>query len=138
MKMPPPGQSPPNGNDSSPHNGRADELSHGERIAQLEVLIQNCATKTDLANLRAEMAELRTELKTEMAELRGEMAEFKGEMKAELAALHGRMDALDEKIERIRSEIKEQIQASANSNLKWMLGILLPFFTLLMTVFKFL
>ena len=126
-KMPPPGKMPPNGSGSSRMNGRAEEPSHGERIAQLEVLIQNCATKTDLANLRAEMAELRAE-----------MAEFKGEMKAELAALHGRMDALDEKIERVRSEIKEQIQASANSNLKWMLGIMLPFFTLLMTVFKFL
>ena len=130
-KMPPPGKMPPNGSGSSRMNGRAEEPSHGERIAQLEVLIQNCATKADLEKFKGE-------IKAEMAELRAEMAEFKGEMKAELAALHGRMDALDEKIERVRSEIKEQIQASANSNLKWMLGIMLPFFTLLMTVFKFL
>ena len=116
-KMPPPGKMPPNGSGRSPPNGRADELSHGERIAQLEVLIQNCATKEDLERLRAE-------LKTEMAELRGElkteMAELRSEMKAEMAALRAEM------------------HANSVSTLKWMLGIMLPFFTLLMTVFKFL
>ena len=70
------------------------------------MLIQNCATKTDLERLRAE--------------LKAEMAEFRVEMKTEMAALRAEM------------------HAGFMTNLKWMLGILLPFFTLLMTVFKFL
>jgi len=148
-KMPPPGKMPPNGSGSSPHNGRADELSHGERIAQLEVLIQNCATKTDSANLRAEMAELRGE----MAELRGEMVEFKGEMKAEMAELRSEMRT---EMAELRSEMKTEMAAlrvemaalradmHANfvSTLRWTLGVLLgvivPFFSAVLAILKFL
>ncbi len=123
-KMPPPGKMPPNGSRSSPHNGRAEELSHGERIAQLEVLIQNCATKTDLANLRAEMAELR-----------GEMAEFKGEMKAEMAALRSEM-----KTE--MAALRADMHANFVSTLRWTLGVLLgvivPFFSAVLAILKFL
>ena len=142
MKMPPPEKMPPNGNGRSPPNGRADELSHGERIAQLEVLIQNCATKTDLANLRAEMAELRGEMKAEMAALRGRMDALDEKIDGVKNELNEKIESvrteLNEKIESLRSDLKRQIESSASSTLKWMLGILLPFFTLLMTVFKFL
>lgn len=49
------------------------------------------------ANLRLEMAELRSELKGEMAELRselkGEMAELRSELKAEIAELRSELTA---------------------------------------------
>ncbi len=127
-KMPPPGKMPPNGNGRSRMNGRAEEPSHGERIAQLEVLIQNCATKTDLERLRAE-------LKTEMAELRGEMAEFKGEMKAEMAALRAEMKAE-------MAALRADMHANFVSTLRWTLGVLLgvivPFFSAVLAILKFL
>jgi len=153
MKMPPPGQSPPNGNGSSPHNGRADEPSAEERITRLEVLAQSAVTKTDFANLKAEMAELRAEMKTEMAELRADMAEFKGEVKAEMAKLNGRMDALDQKIESgiasLRSEMKAEMaalraemHAGFVTTLRWtigvMLGVIVPFFSAVLAILKFL
>ena len=127
-KMPPPGKMPPNGNGSSRMNGRADELSHGERIAQLEVLIQNCATKEDLERLRAE-------LKTEMAELRADMAEFKGEMKAEMAALRSELKAE-------MAALRAEMHANFVSTLRWTLGVLLgvivPFFSAVLAILKFL
>jgi len=130
-KMPPPGKMPPNGSRSSPHNGRAEELSHGERIAQLEVLIQNCATKTDLANLRAEMAELR-----------GEMAEFKGEMKAEMAALRSEMKANTARLEAQMAELRAEMHAGFVTTLRWtigvMLGVIVPFFSAVLAILKFL
>ncbi len=149
MKMPPPGQSPPNGsngNDSSRMNGRAEEPSFAERLARVEAMVQSAATKNDFANLRAEMADLRAELKTEMAELRGEL-------KAEMAELNGRVDALNQKIESGIASLRSEIQAStarleaqmhANfvSTLKWtlgvMLGIIVPFFSAMLAILKFL
>ena len=130
-KMPPPGKMPPNGNGRSRMNGRADELSHGERIAQLEVLIQNCATKTDLANLRAEMAELR-----------GEMAEFKGEMKAEMAALRSEMKTEMAALRVEMAALRADMHANFVSTLRWTLGVLLgvivPFFSAVLAILKFL
>ena len=128
-KMPPPGKVPPNGSGSSPHNGRAEELSHGERIAQLEVLIQNCATKTDLEMLR-----------TEMAELRAEMAEFKGEMKTEIAALNGRIDTLDEKMTQMQENMatKADLLATENRILRWMVGSMISIVALVVVLLRFL
>ena len=96
-KMPPPGKMPPNGSGSSPHNGRADELSHGERIAQLEVLIQNCATKTDLEMLR-------------------------GEMKTEMAALNGRMDSLSNELKAEMADFRAEMTDKMNTMLRWIVG----------------
>jgi hypothetical protein len=43
------------------------------------------ATKQDLAELRGDMEQLRTELTGDMAQLRGEMGELRGEMRLEMA-----------------------------------------------------
>ena len=55
------------------------------------VTIAELATKTDIAELRADMAELRAELKTDMAELRAElktdMADLRTELKTDMAEL---------------------------------------------------
>ncbi len=130
-KMPPPGKLPPNGSGSSRMNGRAEEPSHGERIAQLEVLIQNCATKTDLANLRAEMAELR-----------GEMAELRSEMKAEMAELRGEMKANTARLEAQMAELRAEMHAGFVTTLRWtigvMLGVIVPFFSAVLAILKFL
>jgi F0F1-type ATP synthase membrane subunit b/b' len=70
------------------------------------------ATKADLAELRTEIAELKTELKTEIAELRtelkAEIAELRTELKAEIAGL--------------RTELKAEIAAVRTELLKWIIG----------------
>ena len=53
--------------------------------------IQHLATKEDIAELKVEMAELRSELRTEMAELRTEMAELRSEVRTEIAQLRTEM-----------------------------------------------
>ncbi len=140
---------PPNGSGRSRMNERAEEPSAGERITRLEVLAQSAATKTDFANLKAEMAELRAD-----------MAEFKGEVKAEMAKLNGRMDALNQKIEgeiaSLRSEMKAntarleaqmaalraEMHAGFVTTLRWtigvMLGVIVPFFSAVLAILKFL
>jgi len=54
-------------------------------------------TRTDMhafgAELRGEMAELRSELRGEMAELRGEMAELRSELRGEMTELRADMIA---------------------------------------------
>jgi F0F1-type ATP synthase membrane subunit b/b' len=70
------------------------------------------ATKADLAELRTEIAELKTELKTEIAELRtelkAEIAELRTELKAEIAGL--------------RTELRAEIAAVRTELLKWIIG----------------
>lgn len=62
------------------------------------VTIAELATKTDIAVLRSEMGDLRSELKTEMAdlrsELRTEMADLRSELKTEMADLKTQMAEL--------------------------------------------
>ena len=73
--------------------------SVGFKREQAEVQVQlvmdtyeeNVATKTDIAEVRSDMATLRSELKTEMADLRSElkteMAELRVELKTDMAVL---------------------------------------------------
>ena len=69
------------------------------------------------ANLRLEMAELRSELKGEMAELRsvlkGEMAELRSELKAEMAELRSELKC---EMAELRSELKAEITDVRNES----------------------
>ena len=126
--MPPPGQSPPNGNGSSPHNGRADEPSAGERLTRLEVQMENVATKADLAAVNGRIDTLNEKIdgvKNELNQkIESEVGSLRSEMKSEMAAL--------------KSELKTQMQANFVSSLKWTLGVLVPFFSVVLTILKFL
>lgn len=51
------------------------------------VTIAELATKTDIALLKTDMAELRSELKTDIAVLRSEMGELRSELKTDMAEL---------------------------------------------------
>ena len=57
------------------------------------------ATKADIAELRADMAALRTELKGDIAELRtelkGDMAELRTELKGDMAGLRTEIQAVE-------------------------------------------
>ena len=60
-----------------------------------DAFTESVATKADIAELKADMAELKAELKADMAELKAElkadMAELKAELKADMAELETRL-----------------------------------------------
>jgi hypothetical protein len=65
--------------------------------------------QADGVALRAEMAELRSELRAEMAELRselrGEMAELRSELRGEMAELRGEMAELRGELARLEGRV---------------------------------
>ncbi len=77
------------------------------------------ATKADLAELRTEIAELKTELKTEIAEVRTEIAGLKTELKTEIAGLE---TGLKTGIAGLRAEMKSENAATRTELLKWTIG----------------
>ncbi len=153
MKMPPPGQSPPNGNGRSPHNGRADEPSFAERLARVEAMVQSAATKTEFAEIKGEIEllgerteSIRRELKADIGlvneriesvkrelsqKIESEVGALRGELKTEMAELRVEMAAL-----------RAEMHAGFVSTLRWtigvMLGVLVPFFSAVLAILKFL
>ena len=66
----------------------------------------NIATKTDITQLKGEIAELRSEVKDEITGLHEEIAELRGEMKDEIAALRGEMKG---EIAALRGEMNQSM-----------------------------
>ena len=71
--------------------------------------IQHLATKEDIAELKVEMAELRSELRTEMAELRSEVRTEIAGVKTEMAELRTEMAELRTEMAELRSEVRTEI-----------------------------
>ena len=73
------------------------------------------ATKADIAELRADMAALRTELKGDIAELRtelkGDMAELRTELKGDMAELRTDMAGLRTEIQAVELRMAERFEA---------------------------
>ena len=73
------------------------------------------ATKADIAELRADMAALRTELKGDMAELRtelkGDIAELRTELKGDIAGLRTDMAGLRTEIQAVELRMAERFEA---------------------------
>ena len=61
--------------------------TEGERIAALEALYQHLATKTDIASLRTERAELKDDIASLRAELKMEIVNLRAELKDEIISL---------------------------------------------------
>ena len=73
------------------------------------------ATKADIAELRADMAALRTELKGDIAELRtelkGDIAELRTELKGDIAGLRTDMAGLRTEIQAVELRMAERFEA---------------------------
>ena len=81
---------------------------------------QHLATREDIAEVKVEMAELRSEVRTEIAgvktemaelrsELRTEMAELRSEVRTEIAGVKTEMAELRTEIAELRSEVRTEI-----------------------------
>jgi len=66
-------------------------------------LLLELATKADIANLRTEIAEVRTELKGDIANLRTELKGDIAELRTEIAFLNGKIDT---EVARLAGELK--------------------------------
>jgi chromosome segregation ATPase len=103
-------------------------LATKEQVNNIE---KTMATKGDIADLRTEIAELRTELKGDIAELRtelkGEIAELRTELKGEIAELRTELKG---DISGLRAEltgVKDMIKDLQINLVKWIVGLMIAF-----------
>lgn len=89
--------------------------SQGERLVAVETLLPTLATKTDIANLRTDNANLRTELKEDNANLRTEL-------KADISNLNTELKADISGMGKKSASFQSRVDTSFR-NLKWFVGI---------------
>ena len=91
--------------------------AQSERIVALEATYAHVATKSDIADVRTEIANLRTELKTDIANLRTELktdiANLRTEVKSDIGSLRTKVSS---DIGSLRSDLK---------NMRWMIGTII-------------
>ena len=155
MKMPPPGKLPPNGNDSSRMNGRADEPSFAERLARVEAMVQSAATKTEFAEIRGEIETLSERTESIRRELRADIGlvneridgvkrELNQKIESVRAELKAEMVTLNEKVTQMqgnmatKADIQEVVTKSANRILRWMVGSMISIVALVAALVRFL
>ncbi len=113
------------------------------RLAIINAIMADVATKRDLAELRAElradMERLRAEVMSEIggirSELRGEIGQLRAEVMGEIHALRSEMGQLRSEIGQLRAEMRSelgqlrsemgQLRAEASSNFRWTIGTIL-------------
>ena len=117
------------------------------RLAMINAIIADVATRRDLAELRSELKgdidALRSEVKGDINALRSELkgdiealrAELKRDIEALRAELKGDINALRAEMGQLRSEMRgeisalraeiAQLRAEASSNFRWIIGTIL-------------
>ena len=122
---------------------QADFLTH--------YLLSEVATKTDLAEVKAELktdiAEVKTELKTDIAEvkaeLKAEIAEIKADLKTEIAEVKTEIAEVKAELKTDIAELKTEIagiktdMAEMETRLTMRMLFMVGILATLMTVFKF-
>ena len=111
-----------------------------ERVSYIEGALPELARRSDVAEIRVELAEFKTEVRTELADSRTELAgvkvelaEFKTEVRTELADVKADVAVLDTPPDKVEQDVKG-VKVSVNnleialSNMetrlvRWMIGI---------------
>ena len=90
------------------------EEAHAAAIVQTvrSAVTEGVSTKADIAEVKAEIAELRAETKADIAELRAETKAEIGEVKADIAQLKGDVSALSSRVTAIQWVIGIQFALS--------------------------
>ena len=102
------------------------------RLALINAVIADVATKKDLNELRnelkGEISKVREELKGEISrvreEFRGEINRVREELKGEIGELRGEMNGLRGEISELRREINE-LRREVHSNFRWTVGLII-------------
>jgi len=90
------------------------------RLALINAVIADVATKKDLNELRNE---LRGEISKVREELRGEISRVREELRGEIGELRGEMNGLRGEISELRREINE-LRREVHSNFRWTVGLI--------------
>ena len=115
-----------------------------ERVSYIEGALPELARRSDVAEIRVELAEFRTEVRTELAgvkvelaefrtESKTELAEFKNEVRTELADVKADVAVLDTRLDRVEQDVKD-LKVSVNNLeiavskmetrlVRWMIGV---------------
>lgn len=88
------------------YNERMDDNMR-DIIDSLAFIKENMATKDELAEVKEDLAALRSELKNDIFVVRTELREFRDEVRAELRSIRLELDALKEKVENVTGFRKE-------------------------------
>ena len=95
---------------------QAEAVAEAEAEALGEFVMAHLATKDDIAELKQEIAEVRSELKQDIAEVRSELKQDIAEVRTEVAGL------------------KAQIVAQGNRHIMWSIGTMIALVGLLKLV----
>ncbi len=107
--------------------GFPQQQAEGLATALSQTTSDTLATKTDIAEVKAEIADLRSEMKTEIAEVRAEIADLRTELKSDIARL-------ENDIAQVRTEM-QQMKAEL---LKWFIAIISGQALFIVTIIKLL
>ena len=97
------------------------------RLALINAVIADVATKKDLNELRNELREeiskVREELRGEIGGLRGEISKVREELRGEIGELRGEINGLRGEIGELRGEING-LRREIHSNFRWTVGLI--------------
>ncbi len=88
------------------------------RLAVINAVLRDAATKSDIQELRKELKEDIQELRKEVSELRKEMIDLNAATKSDIQELR---KELKEDIQELRKEVSE-LRKEMSSNFRWTLG----------------
>ena len=101
-----------------------------DRVSRLEGAYEHVATKADIGEVKADIAELRVESKTDIAEVKADIAELRAEsktniaeVKAEIAELRAEMRAgfaeLRTDIRTNATDLKSDVSVQMQGHIRW-------------------
>ena len=97
-----------------------------ERVSYIEGALPELARRSDVAEVRTEMADFRTEVKTEMADFRTEVKTEMVSVKADVAVLSGRMDRVEQDLKELKvsvDKLETRVAETETRLIRWMIGV---------------
>ena len=108
---------------------QAEAIAEAEAEALTDFVLQNLATKSDIAEVKKEIGGVRSELKQDIAELHQEIAGVRSELKQDIAELRSEVSTL-------RSEILADIRREITTATRWNVGTMIALVALTLAVLR--
>lgn len=97
-----------------------------ERVSYIEGALPELARRSDVAEIRVELAEFRTESRTELAEFKTEIRAELADVKADIAVLDTRLDRVEQDVKGLKVSVDNlEIAVSKMETrlVRWMIGV---------------
>ncbi len=126
---------------------QAEAIAEAEAEALTDFVLQNLATKSDIAEVKKEIGGVRSELKQDIAELHQEIAGVRSELKQDIAELHQEIAGvrselkqdiaeLRSEVSTLRSEILADIRREITTATRWNVGTMIALVALTLAVLR--